>query len=73
MMERKAKVVTQLTQGIMGLFAANKVDSLNGIGTISGNNEVSVLDAKGNSEKYLAKNVIIATLEFANIGFSLPH
>ena len=35
MMERKAKVVTQLTQGIKGLFAANKVDSLNGIGTIS--------------------------------------
>jgi len=61
MMERKAKVVTQLTQGIKGLFAANKVDSLNGIGTISGNNEVSVLDAKGNSEKYLAKNIIIAT------------
>ena len=55
MMERKAKVVTQLTQGIKGLFAANKVDSLNGIGTISGNNEVSVLDAKGNSEKYRKK------------------
>ena len=61
MMERKAKVVTQLTQGIKGLFAANKVDSLHGVGTISGNNEVSVLDAKGNSEKYLAKNIIIAT------------
>ena len=61
MMERKTKVVTQLTQGIKGLFAANKVDSLNGIGTISGNNEVSVLDAKGNSKKYLAKNIIIAT------------
>ena len=61
MMERKAKVVTQLTQGIKGLFAANKVDSLNGIGTISGNNEVSVLDTKGNNEKYLAKNIIIAT------------
>ena len=61
MMERKAKVVTQLTQGIKGLFAANKVDSLYGVGTISGNNEVSVLDAKGNSEKYLAKNIIIAT------------
>ena len=61
MMNRKAKVVNQLTQGIKGLFAANKVDSLNGIGKITGKNEVSVLDAEGNSNKYLTKNIIIAS------------
>ncbi len=61
MMNRKAKVVNQLTQGIKGLFAANKVDSLNGIGKITGKNEVSVSNAEGNIDKYLTKNIIIAS------------
>ena len=61
MMNRKAKVVNQLTQGIKGLFAANKVDSLNGIGKITGRNQVSVSDGEGNSDKYLTKNIIIAS------------
>ena len=42
MMSRKDNVVKQLTQGIKGLFAANKVDSIVGIGRISAKNEVSV-------------------------------
>ena len=61
MMNRKAKVVNQLTQGIKGLFAANKVDSLNGIGKITGKNEVSVSNEEGNDNKYLTKNIIIAS------------
>jgi len=61
MMNRKAKVVNQLTQGIKGLFAANKVDSLNGIGKITGKNEVSVSNEEGNDDKYLTKNIIIAS------------
>ena len=61
MMSRKDKVVKQLTQGIKGLFAANKVDSIAGVGMISGKNEVSVLNEKGKNEKYIAKNIIIAT------------
>ena len=61
MMSRKDKVVKQLTQGIKGLFSANKVDSIAGVGRISGKNEVSVFGEKGEIEKYQASNIIIAT------------
>ena len=61
MMSRKDKVVKQLTQGIKGLFSANKVDSIAGVGRISGKNEVSVLGEKGENEKYQASNIIIAS------------
>ena len=61
MMSRKDNVVKQLTQGIKGLFAANKVDSIVGIGRISAKNEVSVLGENGKNEKYQAKNIIVAT------------
>ena len=61
MMSRKDKVVKQLTQGIKGLFSANKVDSIAGVGRISGKNEVSVFGEKGENEKYQASNIIIAT------------
>ena len=61
MMSRKNKVVGQLTQGIKGLFAANKVDSLSGTGKLSAINEVTVTDSDGNSQKHQTKNIVIAT------------
>ena len=61
MMSRKNKVVGQLTQGIRGLFAANKVVSLFGTGKLSAINEVTVTDSDGNSQKHQTKNIVIAT------------
>lgn len=56
MMARKTEVVTSFTKGIEGLFKKNKVTYLQGWGSISARNEVSV-----DGKKYGAKNIIIAT------------
>jgi dihydrolipoamide dehydrogenase len=56
MMARKTEVVTSFTKGIEGLFKKNKVTYLQGWGSISGKNEVTV-----EGKKYAAKNIIIAT------------
>lgn len=56
MMERKDKVVADLTKGIEFLFKKNKVDYLKGNGTIAGPGQVRVDD------KLIAtKNIVVAT------------
>lgn len=60
MIERKAKVVTQLTGGIKGLFTANKVDGLAGTGKVTGVNQVTLTSHDGKQEELQAKNIIIA-------------
>ena len=61
MIERKDKIVTELTSGIAMLFQANKVEWLQGTGKLLANNEVSVTDHDGNVETYKAKDVVLAT------------
>lgn len=56
MLQRKLEVVDGLTKGIAGLFKKNKITHIQGHGTITGANEVTV-----NGTKYAAKNIIIAT------------
>lgn len=56
MMARKTEVVSSFTKGIEGLFKKNKVTYLQGWGSISGKNEVTV-----DGKKYGAKNIVIAT------------
>ena len=56
MMARKTEVVTSFTKGVEGLFKKNKVTYLQGWGSISGKNEVTV-----DGKQYGAKNIIIAT------------
>lgn len=56
MMARKTEVVSSFTKGIEGLFKKNKVTYLQGWGSITGKNEVTV-----DGKKYGAKNIIIAT------------
>lgn len=60
MMERKTKVVKQLTGGIGGLFKANKVTSLVGTGKLLKDKKVEVTDADGKSQTYSAENIILA-------------
>ncbi|KAJ1370682.1 Dihydrolipoyl dehydrogenase, mitochondrial [Parelaphostrongylus tenuis] len=61
MMEAKANSVKQLTGGIVQLFKANKVGLIQGVGTITGPNEVQVRKTDGSTETVNTKNILIAT------------
>jgi dihydrolipoamide dehydrogenase len=61
MLKRKDDVVTQNTKGLEFLFKKNKITWAKGIGTLEGNNVVSVEAEDGSTTSYQAKNVIIAT------------
>lgn len=62
MIARKDKIVSELTGGIAQLFKANRIDWLQGTGTLLANRQVSVtpLD-KGEVAMFTADNIIIAT------------
>ena len=59
MMKRKDDIVSKLTGGISGLFAANKVDSISGSGKVVGSNLVEVTKSDGSTEEFEGKNIII--------------
>uniref|UniRef100_A0A0R3S4C5 Dihydrolipoyl dehydrogenase n=1 Tax=Elaeophora elaphi TaxID=1147741 RepID=A0A0R3S4C5_9BILA len=61
MMAAKAATVKALTGGIEMLFKANKVRPVNGIGTITGENEVTVKLTGGGEEKIITRNIVIAS------------
>lgn len=60
MLERKNKIVGQLTGGVAGLFKANGVDTLIGSGKLLANKQVEVTAADGTQKVYQAEHVIIA-------------
>lgn len=60
MIERKAKIVKQLTQGVKGLFTHNKVDSIQGAGKLLKGKKVEVTSADGKTQVLEADNVILA-------------
>jgi len=60
MIGRKDQVVKQLTQGVAGLFTANKVDGISGTGKVTGANSVVVTSHDGKLEELSAKHIIIA-------------
>lgn len=61
MIQRKDAIVKQLTGGISGLFMANKVTSLYGMGKLLANKKVQVTDFEGKETVYEADNVILAS------------
>ena len=61
MLERKNKVVAQMSGGITGLFKANKVTSIAGKGKLLAGKKVEVTDADGKATVYEADNVILAS------------
>ena len=61
MMERKKKVVVDLTKGIEFLFKKNKVTSFNGSAWLAGPGKVAVNGADGKSHSLSAKHIILAT------------
>ena len=60
MIASKDKTVAELTQGVEGLFKANKVEWLQGTGQLQAENRVRVTPQKGDSYTVDAKNVILA-------------
>ncbi|MFT4861380.1 MAG: dihydrolipoamide dehydrogenase [Pseudohongiellaceae bacterium] len=60
MIKRKEKVVDQLTSGIKGLFAGNKVEGIGGTGKVVGVNKVLVTANDGSEQELAAKHIIIA-------------
>ncbi|MEQ9022049.1 MAG: dihydrolipoyl dehydrogenase [Pseudomonadales bacterium] len=61
MMQRKNKVVQQLTGGISGLFKANGVTPIYGTGKLLKDRKVEVVDFEDKTTVYEADNVILAT------------
>ena len=60
MMERKNKIVTQLTAGVTGLFKANKVTQILGHAKIIDSTHIEVTSKDG-SQTLETKNIVIAT------------
>lgn len=60
MVARKDKVVKQLTQGIKGLFTANKVEGIAGQAKIVAAGRVVVTGHEGDEKELEAENIIIA-------------
>lgn len=61
MIDRKDKIVDQLTGGISGLFKANGVTSYEGFGKLLSNKKVEFTAHDGSVETLEADNVILAT------------
>ncbi|MEJ2443074.1 MAG: dihydrolipoyl dehydrogenase [Exilibacterium sp.] len=61
MIARKNKIVKQLTGGVAGLFASNKVKPLYGSGKLLANRKVEFTDHEGKVETLQADNVILAS------------
>ncbi len=61
MVDRKAAVVDQTTQGIDYLMKKNKIDVLHGHGSFVDKNTISIKADDGSTQEITAKNVIIAT------------
>ena len=70
MLERKRKVVKQLTGGLVQLFKANKIEFVNGRGKLFSDRQVEV--TPNDSEKYTAtaKHVVLAA---GSVPFSIPN
>src|SRR5690554_3691007 len=61
MIARKDKIVGQLTQGVRGLFTANKVEGIQGVGKLLKGKQVEVTAADGSKQVLEAENVILAS------------
>jgi len=59
--ERKNKIVTKLAKGVEFLLKKNKVEILQGYGSLAGPGRVSVKDIKGETREISAKNIVLAT------------
>jgi dihydrolipoamide dehydrogenase len=69
MVDRKEGIVSNLTQGIAGLFKANKITSIHGTGKLLKDKQVEVTDNDGKTSTIQADNIIIAV---GSVPVSIP-
>src|SRR5881396_4365633 len=69
MQKRKDKVVKTLTGGVRQLMKTNKVMVLEGLGTITAPEKVSVKSSAGETQEIDTKNIVIAT---GSVAIELP-
>lgn len=69
MLDRKNKIISQLTGGIAGLFKANGVTALYGTGKLLAGKQVELTDNDGNVSVLDAENVILAS---GSLPISIP-
>lgn len=69
MMERKEKIVSDLTGGVAYLFKKNNIETFEGLGRLKSENEVEVLSSSGKKQSLKTKNIVLATGSVPN---SLP-
>jgi len=69
MMNNKNKSVLTLTKGVEYLFKKNKITYVKGIGSITSQNTVTVVNESKKKSNYQAKNIVIST---GSIPASLP-
>ena len=61
MLQRKDKVVKTLTGGVRALMKTNKVQTFEGVGTITAPGKVSVKSSSGETQEIETANIVIAT------------
>ncbi|MDP0588506.1 MAG: dihydrolipoyl dehydrogenase [Candidatus Endonucleobacter bathymodioli] len=61
MIARKAKIVKTLTSGISGLFKANGITLLHGVGKVLAGKQIELTNSDGSVEIINAENIVIAT------------
>jgi len=59
--ERKNKIVLKNAKGVEYLLKKNKVETVQGFGSLAGPGKVSVKDPKGQAREVAAKNIVLAT------------
>jgi len=60
MVKRSRDVADGMSKGIQFLFKKNKIDRIQGHGSLAGSGKVSVKNAEGKSTEYSAKHIILA-------------
>lgn len=70
MMERKSKIVSDLTSGVKLLMQKNKIQIFHGVGSFSSPREIEVLSSEGSRQTLTTEHVIVAT---GSAPIALPH
>ncbi|MCA1778585.1 MAG: dihydrolipoyl dehydrogenase [Xanthomonadaceae bacterium] len=70
MLERKRKVVKQLTGGLVQLFKANKIEFVNGRGKLFADRQVEVTPNDGDKYTVTGQHIVLAA---GSVAFSIPN
>lgn len=61
LLDRKDKIVKELTQGVSFLMKKNKISVFNGVGRVVSDQQIEVTSSDGNKTQLTTKNIVLAT------------